>query len=738
MIEIEVQIKEMVFPRYGKESDFKIYGALPCNEEDIEIHDLKFNSYHNITLNGIMPNLEVGSRYKARLIEKKHPKHGVGYEVQSIFQDVPKSVDEQKAYLMTLLTENQVNNIYQVYEGQDVIQLMKDNTFDYNLVRGLGEATYNGIRTKVLGNLELQEALVALSQYGLTYSIVSKLVKKYGSARMVVDKIEQNPYVLTEVDGIGFVKCDAYALSMGVEPESEFRIEACINHILNEEADSNGHSWVSRQSLIKKATELLSIDQFIVDAYIEDYEGSKLYITEERVAKRNLYNYEKWIFESVKRLLSQKPKEITELEAKIDKAEGELGFKFTDEQRDAIRTAVKENVIGLTGKAGTGKTTILKGIVSVLKQAGDFKSFYACALSGKAAQRIKESTKLEASTIHRLLGWNQETGGFGHDFENPLPEGVDILDEASMANSYIFNALTSAIRTGSKFVIVGDIEQLEPIGAGNIFKDMILSESIPTAYLTQVHRQAMMSGILSTANQIREGVQFNDQDNYENRVIGELKDLHFKPYKKAETVKKAIIQACEQYRDHYKEFDLLNFQVIVPLKSRGEICTKKLNVELQQIFNPDIKPALNRNGYDFKVGDKVIQQGNNYDVNVFNGTLGIVSNIDTVKKEITIDFQGSGSVKYNQEDMGQIDMAYALTVHKVQGSQFDVVIGGIDYSSYVLLSRQLVYTLLTRASKLCILAVENDALRHAIRTDKSSNRNTFLKEMLIEGLTSDK
>jgi exodeoxyribonuclease V alpha subunit len=728
MIQIEVIIDRLVWE--SRDNDFKIYGAVPANSEDIAEHDLKFNGYNNLTLNGILPKLEIGTTYKATLKEKAHPKHGVGYEVLNIFQELPRSIDEQRAYLSTLLTELQVKNIYNVYEGKDVIQLMKDNEFDYNLVSGLGEHTYNIIRTKVLSNLELQEALVALTKYGLTYSIVSKLVKKYGSASLVVQRIEDNPYVLTEVDGIGFLKCDDYALSMGMEKDSPKRITACINYVLSEESDKNGHSWVSRESLLKKSTELLGIDLSYVESLLNSYNGKLLYIKDDKVARMNLYNYEKWIHEAVKKLLSSKPEPIDNLNERIEFAEKKQGFKFTDEQRDAIVKSVENNIIVITGKAGTGKTTILKGVVEVLKGSGKFKNYFACALSGKASQRIAESTGLNASTIHRLLGSKEEGQGFFYDYENSLPHGVVILDEASMANSYIFHSLNSAIDEGSKFVILGDVEQLEPIGAGNVLKDLIDSGAIPVAFLTQVHRQAQKSGILSIANQVREGIQFADSNDYEDKVLGELKDLHFKPYRRAESVKKAILKACRQYLKA-PDFDLMNFQVIVPMKNRGEIATKKLNVELQKIFNPEIKPVLSRNGFDFKQGDKVIQNGNNYDVNVFNGTLGIVENVDTIKKEITINFVGTGNVTYSQEDMNQIDLAYALTVHKVQGSQFDNVVIGIDYSSYMLLGRQLIYTALTRASKLCILAVELEALTHAIRTNKSSKRNTFLKDLLV-------
>lgn len=736
MIELEVKIETLVWS--STQNDFKIYGAIPTDEADIKLYDLKFNQFNNLTLNGVLPKLDCGQKYNVKMKEKNHPKYGIGYEVLSIHQNIPTSASEQKAYFKTILTEYQVENIYEVYnEDDDIIQLMKDNRFDYTRIRGMGEHTYNNIRTKVLANLELQEALVALSKYGLTYNVVSKLVKKYGSAKLVVEKIQENPYVLTEVDGIGFLKCDTYALSMGVEPTSNYRVEACVNYVLNEEADGNGHAWLDKSALIIECTTKLKIDQGYVEEYLEKYEGKTLYITEDRVAKMNLYNYEKWIYESVKRLLSVEPQPIPNLEERIDKAEEKQGFKFTEEQRDAIRLAVAKNIIVITGKAGTGKTTILKGVIEVLRGSEEFQTYYTCALSGKASQRIAESTGLDSSTIHRLLGWSMESLSFLYDRNNPLPKGVCVLDEASMVNSYIFNSLMGAVPTGGKFIILGDSEQLEPIGSGNIFKDLVESEVVPVAFLTQVHRQAMKSGILSTANNVREGIQFNTKDNLEDRVIGELKDLHFKPYKQAESVKKSILKACRQYLKA-PNFDIMNFQVIVPMKNRGDICTKKLNVELQEIFNPEMKPIISRNGFDFKEGDKVIQNGNNYDVNVFNGTLGIIKEVDTLNKEVTIDFLGTGSVKYNQEDMGQIDMAYALTVHKVQGSQFDCGVIGLDFSAYVMLSRQLLYTALTRFSKLAILACENEALLHAVRTNKASKRNTFLKQLLQENLTSDK
>jgi exodeoxyribonuclease V alpha subunit len=733
MIEIEVKIDRLIWQ--SSTNDFKIYSANPVNNDDVDLHNLKFNDFQNLSLNGAMPKLDVGQTYNVRVIEKKHPKYGIGYEVQQVYQNVPTTVEEQKAYLSTLLTEIQVNNIYDVYgKDEDIIQLMKDDKFDFNKVKGMGEHTYNIVKIKIIENLELQTALIELSKFGLTYNMISKLVRRYGSASLVVEKVTENIYVLTEVEGIGFLKCDAYALNMGIEPTSTYRIEACVQYVLSEEADGAGHSWVGKDALINKCSDMMKIDKRAVQDYINNYNGRFLYIDEDKVARANLYDYEVRIKESIVRLLSDKPKKIENLENLIDKAEEKQGFKFTDEQRNAISVAVQSNFVVITGKAGTGKTTILKGVINVLRESGEFEEYFTCALSGKASQRIAESTGLQSSTIHRLLGWNRESGGFNHDLDKPLPKSVVVLDEASMVNTYLGCSLAEAVPTGAKLIIQGDVEQLEAIGAGNFFKDMIDSNVIPVAHLTQVHRQALRSGILSTANSVREGEQFTKKDDYDDRVIGELKDLYFKPYRKVESVKKSILKTCKQYLKA-PNFDLLNFQVIVPLKNRGEIATKKLNIELQEIFNPEMKPIISRNGYDFKEGDKVIQQGNNYDYEVFNGTLGIIKEVNTIEKEVVISFVGVGDIKYNQEELSQIDMAYALTVHRVQGSQFDNVVIGLDFSAYVLLSRQLIYTALTRASKLAFLICENDALLHAVRTDKASTRNTFLKQLLEVSLT---
>jgi RecD/TraA family predicted helicase len=818
-IEVILTVTRQLF--YNSESNFGIYGATVDYDD---ISKVQLNRYNNITIKGTTHQLDQGSTYNMELEEVNDKKYGISYNIVKIKMDAPASIDEQREYIKSMVTPLQFDSIMKVYEGQDIIQLLKDNSFDYNKVYGFGQTVYEKFRDKILKNLELIHAVAELSPYGLTYNMIVKLMNYYASATLLIEEIHRNPYILLKIDGFGFIKCDAYALKMGIEPDSPYRIEACTNYVLEEKANNDGHCWISIANFLKETTKLLDIDKRVIRDFILNEESQQKYqIDATRIGLMRFYKYEELIFNKLMELKNTPSKLVVEdIDAKIKFVEEEQGFEFTDEQRLAIKTACESNIFVLNGKAGTGKTATLRGIAKVLLQAkviepdmiipmvdnieeinieNQFKElikefaekigisyeellediknmsyeevlkymtdknisfeefikhyyesqniydvrqnirYMTCALSGKAAQRISESTGMHSSTIHRMLGYSPMIGGFSFNDMNPLPFNFVVLDEASMVNNGIFKDLMIALTPTTKFIILGDTEQLEPIGAGNVLKDFIETGKVPKVTLTIVHRQAMKSGILSTANKVREGIQFINSDFTGEQTIGELKDLHLKAYSNPENVYKKVINVCKRFKG-----DLLDFQVIVPLKARGELCTKNLNKELQDIFNPDVydeKATIEIGSIKFRVGDKIIQNGNNYakesgEVDVFNGTLGMIKSIEeSTDKEgnkdydVYIDFVGiEGEVVYNKEKMRKVDLAYALTVHRVQGSQFKYVVFAMDYSAYVLLSRQLVYTALTRASLSCILIAQTEALRHAVATDKSSKRNTFLRDML--------
>lgn len=717
-IEIEIIPQRELF--YN--NDFGVY-ACECKFEQSYLVTL--NTYGNFVINGAMPKLSIGGTYHAQIEQVDHKKYGLSYEVRSIRQEMPKTLESQHAYLRSVLAESYADSLIKHYPTNDIIDLIKTDKLDYNSIKGIGEKTYLKIKEKVIDNFEIQEALAELSQYGVTYKIIKKLIAHFGnSPSIVVQKVKNNPYALTIVDGLGFLKVDEYALKMGIVKDSPHRINSAIDYTLKQE-ENNGHCWISVNSAASKVSEITELTSDKINEYLTSENIDDFYLVDNKIGLMRNYKYERQIKDDLLRLLNHSGNfKVKNIEDKIRNVETEQGFDFTDEQRNAIYDSVKHNVIVISGKAGTGKSTILKGILSTL----DDYTYETCAFSGKASQRIVESTGLKSKTIHRLLEFKPPEG-FQYRRGSTLNTNIVVLDEASMVNNYLFYSLIGAIETGTKFIVLGDIEQLAPIGSGNILRDMIESGVIPVVELTQVHRQALKSGILLAANQVREGMQITEYGDVSSSIVGELKDLYIVPKESDEDIKKYILDLCMKT---IKNVDIMDFQVIVPMKTRGVLATKNLNVDLQQIFNPDDSATLKRNGYSYKVGDKIIKSGNDYENGVFNGTLGMIVGIDDKEKIAEIKFVGNEeSVFYTQEELNQIDMAYALTVHRCQGSQFKHVIIGLDYSAYVLLSRQLVYTALTRAAKKCVLVCNNDALRHAIGKNDSAKRNTFLKDMLV-------
>ncbi len=721
VIELELVPTYKMF--YG--NDFGVYGCRTSETSKVTL-----NKYYSFTIVGVMPELTIGTTYQATLIETEDKKYGTSYKVEMIKQDIPKTPAAQHAYLRSILPESHAEAIIRFYPTEDIISKVKDGSFNFKDIKGIGEITYQKIKTKIIDNFEIQEALVELTQYGVTYTIIKKLIKHYnGSAALVVQKVKENIYCILEVENLGFLKVDKYALEMNIDKDSPYRLNAAITYTLEQE-ENNGHCWIKLKELYKKVGEITDLSQEMIENHVNSEDILDHYIDDNRIGLKRNHTYESKIKDCLFKLMEDDSKfDVPDVEERIKETEAEQGFEFTDEQKNIIRSSIKDNVIIISGKAGSGKSSVLKGVMNVLR---DY-TYETCAFSGKAAQRIIESTGLKSKTIHRLLEYKPHTG-FTYNEKNQMIDDTDVLDEGSMVPSSLFYNLISAIPKGSKFIICGDIEQLSAIGAGAPLLDMINSGVIPVYELTQVHRQALMSGILMAANYIREGQQITGSDQTGNNVVGELKDLHIMIRDGEDEIFNKIVDICEKNKD---KFDLMDFQVIVPMKSRGSICTKNLNIALQKIFNPDEygdKPFLKRNGYDFRVGDKIIKRSNDYENSVFNGTLGFIVNIDMEEKIAGIQFLGLDEiVYYSQDELSGIDMAYALTVHSVQGSQFKNVIVGLDYSAYVLLCRQLIYTALTRASKMCVLICENRALRYAISQNHANKRNTFLLELLKKG-----
>jgi exodeoxyribonuclease V alpha subunit len=712
---------------YNADSNFGIYA---CNTSDEYKHLVTFNKYGNFSVSGVMPRLTEDSDYQAEIQEKVHEKYGHGYELLSIKQDRPQTIQEQHSYIRSLLKEEHAELIIGKYPNHDLLHMFQNDEIDYSDLKGIGEKTYKKLKQFLLNHLDIQDALVTLAPLGVTFKMLYKMIEHYGDVNILLQKIESNVYLLTEVKGIGFKKVDQYALAKGIEKEDVNRIHAGLVYVLEQE-ETQGHSYIKMDATIEKAFEILKIDRLYISSYLlklaSEGDGT-FYFNEDGsiIALYRNYNYENRIKDHLIKLLNTKGNfNVKDIDNRVKKVEEEQGFTFTDEQLKAIHMAVEHNVVVVSGRAGTGKSTLLKGILSVLHNY----TYETCALSGKAAMRIVESG-LTSKTIHRLLGVNGGDRGFSHGEHNKLPYDIVVLDESGMVGSHMFYSLISAIEKGKKFIIVGDEGQLSPIGAGNIFKDIIHSGVIPVCELSQVHRQALKSGVLLCANQIRDGIQINGRYDCSKQVYGELNDFHLLPMAESDYISENIIEICKGYKH-----DVMDLQVITAMKDRGSLGSKKLNKELQEVFNPGEKQSMQRGSVVFKTGDKIIHNGNNYDVNVFNGHIGKVIGVEQEKdkKKLVLDFNDiEQPVKYEQSDLDKIDLAYAITCHRGQGSGWKHVIVALDFSAYMLLSRQWVYTALTRSIKSCVMICENRALHQAISNNDSSKRNTFLKGMLKE------
>ncbi|MGG3920397.1 ATP-dependent RecD-like DNA helicase [Geobacillus thermodenitrificans] len=717
-MELKVQVDRKIY--YNEDSSFGVFAVKPLTNKD----QVQLNRYNNITIRGTMPELFVGKEYNVIVTESNHPKYGHGYDVILVKFNKPTTVEEQQVYIRTILHPRYAEAIIAKYPNHKIIDMIQNDTFDYTGIKGIKKARFEKIKRDLLSNLEIQDILIDLKDLKLTPKAARKILDHFGSAILAVKKIRENIYCLTDIHGFGFKTVDEFALNRGDSKYNKNRIIAGIKYLLIQE-EQNGHSWISLETVLKEGEKLLEIDKKYIHDTINELKNNnqnELYINDHQIALYRNYYYEKRIKEMLFDLLrAESTIRIKDIDKKIAEIEQEYGVTYTHEQKNAIHLACENNVFILNGRGGTGKTFTLKAILKILE---DYEHI-CCALSGKAS-KIMSSHGLNAMTIHRALEYDGKN--FTYNEKNKIPYPIIVVDEAGMNSNYIMYCLISAIREGSKLIIVGDSGQLSPIGAGNVFDDLIKSKTLPMQELTIVQRQAQKSGILLCANQIRDGKQILGSDEFGKHVFGELKDFVVLSERNKENIINKVLLISKKYKNRVQDF-----QVICGVKERGELSVKKLNIKLQQIFNPEEEPFIERHGYCYKVGDKIIQNGNNYYDEVFNGTLGYIIDVRPELNEIYIQFEDKDElVCYKGDDIDQIELAYAITCHRSQGSTIPIVLFVFDYSSYTLLSKQFVYTGITRASKGCIMLCEHRALRYAIGTDHSGKRNTFLKEMLME------
>jgi exodeoxyribonuclease V alpha subunit len=605
----------------------------------------------------------------------------------------------------------------------------KTDNIDLEKTKGIKDYTWNIIKERIIENYVISDILIMLQPLGVTYNMIKKLIMKFGNGALLKKQLLDNPYILTQIHGLGFKTVDTLALKLVPELRQSFkRTYAYIKYYLIEEiGDKLGHTWVHRNILENAVRDNIPECLDIYEKIVETEKETKalLFFQDDRISLKYFRQIEENIFAISKELNGYKNEWNINIVDGIKEAEKEQGFELTEEQREVVNKATKDNIVVISGKAGTGKTTISKALLKIYQRGG--YSIGACALSAKAAQRIKEATGFPASTIHRLLG-AQGLNEYSYNHDNPLPFDVILVDECSMINAKLFFDLLLAIKPSAKVIMCGDNRQLPPIGFGNIYSDLLeKKEDFNITELTKVMRQAEKSGILMDANMIREGNSPIAQP--ELKIIhGELQDMYYVFRDSREQLQDIAIKT---YLKSIEEFGLDEVVIITPRKKDCINSSKEINILIQDKLINNQQPFLQRGNVKYKLGAKVMQITNNYEKNIFNGEIGYIKDIYKVGDEVrfSVEYPDNKTIIYTRNELDQLDLAYAMTVHKSQGSGYKVVIIIIDNTHYTLLDTTLLYTAITRAKQRCLLLAEPSAYKKCLDNNKSIIRQTWLKEL---------
>lgn len=601
--------------------------------------------------------------------------------------------------------------------GTDTIEVIETDIERLYEVPGIGKKRVEKIRESWEKQKDIKNVMLFLQGFGVSTAYAAKIYRQYGKES--IDKVKENPYRLADdIWGIGFKTADGIARKMGYEMNDERRLRSGLIYTLNQLADE-GHCYAEEQQLIATAKQMLEADEECIrTAMTHSIETEDLMLDGTAIYLPPFYYAECGTANRLNTLVHTKEEgSIFTTRFDLGKLQRETGIEYDEVQVEAIRQAIASKVMVLTGGPGTGKTTTTKAIIAALQSAG--MRILLAAPTGRAAKRMNEATGMEAKTIHRLLEYNPQDGYKRND-ENPLEGDALIVDECSMIDIILMNNLTKALPTTMRLVLVGDIDQLPSVGAGNVLRDIIDSGVIPVVRLTRIFRQAQSSRIVMSAHAINRGC-FPDISN------GQHTDFFFMKQEEPEKVAETIVSLVRDRLPKAYRQPTANIQVLTPMQ-RGVVGAANLNMALQQALNHNTA-ALVRGGYTFKEGDRVMQLRNNYDKDIYNGDLGYVRSVDMEERTLTVDFDGQ-MVEYEASELDELTLAYATTIHKSQGSEYPIVVMPVLMTHYVMLQRNLIYTGITRAKKICVLVGQTKALAYAIHNMKVLKRNTRLKERL--------
>ena len=715
------------------DTGFKIYSA-DVREADGEV---EYNNYGNISVKGDnLPDFNIGSLYDIDIAKNPRDKYKGSYNMVKSHYVKPQTAEEQWKFLSMIVTENQYVNISKVYSAEEdkIIDIITNDEFDYERVDGYGEITYSSLKEKVKLNMDVSEALAYFSEYEVSYNLVKRLVSKYGSAEVAIKEVEKNPYSIVEKNGFGFIMADELAMKLGIPKDSPHRIRTCMEYVLDE-ISSNGDIWLDRKKLYNKMKKLLNIKKPEIEA-VMDEENENVFCYDDRYATmRNARNEMRLAFMLSKKMLKEEPllsNHEYDPDGFIERFEDKNKVTLSDQQKEFLYDINKTNLMFLIGNAGSGKSFLQKVVINIAEELD--LSYALLAPTGKASRVLKNYTGREAYTIHKKIGF----GGF-EEVES-ISEDIILVDEASMADINIATKLMSVVRDGRLVIFIGDDAQIPSVGEGNFLYDCINFDKTPMVKLDKIFRQKE-SGMLDAITRTRKGRAFLNTTTVNNQRLGN--NFEFRHMMKEQIVDNLL----ESYEKMLSSGHAVEDIGVLTPTNIGDVGTIEINRQIQERVNPQGGTYLKDehtfgnkgNERTLRVGDYVMNTENMYDatvtnkaetINVFNGECGTIIAVNENSKEIIVDFEGNHVLFSFSEAMKKLSHAWAISIHKSQGSQYKIVLIVVDSSATYQLNLNLLYTAMSRAQDYLGVFGQARTYNRALHKLASFSRNSFLNEFL--------
>ncbi len=693
-----------------------------------------------VTIVGSAPAVAPGEHLVATGQWVIDPKHGQQLRAQALRLSSPTSALGVETYLSSGAVRGVgpqlAGRLVRAF-GAKVLEVIENQPERLEEVEGIGPKRRAQLEAAWREQRVVHEIMLFLHEHGLGTARAFRIFKTYGENAIAT--VRRDPYALArDIRGIGFATADALALRLGLDPRCDERARAGVEHVLLQRTE-RGHCAYPHDELVTRAARLLEIPGEIVERAVAHGVAEGRLVRREDRARRTLI-YLAWLDEaeatvarSLARLSAGRhPCPPIDLARAVAWVERRLGFPLAEEQRQALALAVRTKVMIITGGPGVGKTTLVRAIVQVLAAKG--LRLVLAAPTGRAAKRLAEASGAEAKTIHRLLEFNPATGGFQHGRDNPLKGDVFIIDECSMLDLPLAASLLRAVPPAAALILVGDVDQLPPVGPGCVLRDLIDSQVVPVCRLAHVFRQAARSAIITNAHRVNQGLL---PDLTRPRDEGAQKRDYFfvqadDPAKGVELILRLVSEAIPR---RFRLDPIRDIQVLSPMQ-RGELGARHLNQALQATLNP-AAAGVSRFGWSYRVGDRVMQVVNDYDKDVFNGDVGVIAQIDELEQTVLVRFE-ERTVSYHFGELDELQLAYAVTVHKAQGSEYPAVVVPLHTQHYALLQRNLLYTAMTRGRQLVVLLGTPKAIAIAVRTVEAGRRITTLAERLAAAVAAFK